>query len=109
MLNCLNKVVANKGSKATEPKKKYVNTVDEEPHPVDSVNFSQSSKLYESDYSNGDDNIVATVQSDISTTLLVDSRSARSNLNQSLVTRVVNRSTQVIWVRENIKPQLQTF
>ena len=40
-----------KTSKLENPKKRSVNTVEEDPHPEDSVKFLQSSKLYESDYS----------------------------------------------------------
>ena len=61
--------------------------MDEEPHPEDSMNFLQSAKLNESDYSSGEDNMIALIQNDItkleslnmpirigkiSTTLLVD-------------------------------------
>ena len=74
-------------------------TVDEEPHPEDSVNFFRSAKLYESDYSSGEDNTLALIENDIekieplnmpikigniSTTLLVDSGSSCSILNWSL-------------------------
>ena len=66
--------------------------VEEEPHPEDSVNFVQSAKLYESDYSSGEeDNTVAMIEAavekveplnmplkigNVNTTLLVDSGSA---------------------------------
>ena len=51
--------------KPHNPKKKTVNTVDKEPHPEVSVNLLQSSKLYESDYSSREDNMVALIQNDI--------------------------------------------
>ena len=52
--------------KPQKPKKKSVNTVDEEPHPDDSVRFlKSSSKLYESEYSTGDDNMVATIHNNL--------------------------------------------
>ena len=45
---------------------KPVNTLDEEPHLEDSLKFLQSSsKLYESNYSRGDDNIVATIHNEL--------------------------------------------
>ena len=83
---------------------KTVNTVDEEPHPEDSVNFLQSAKLYESNYSSGEDNTVALIENDIakiellnmpnktsniSTTILVVSGSEFSILNRSLASQVV--------------------
>ena len=44
------------------PKKWSVTTVDDEPHPEDSVDFLQSSsKLYESNYSSDDDNMMAII------------------------------------------------
>ena len=45
--------------------KRTVNTVDEDPRPENSVKNFQSSKLYESDYSSGEYNIVALIQNDI--------------------------------------------
>ena len=77
-------------------KKRTVNTVDEEHHPEQSVNFLPTTKLYESDYSTGEDNTVALIENDIAkidplnkpikidnilTTLLVDSGSACNILN----------------------------
>ena len=74
-----------------------MDTVDEEPHPEDSVNFFRTGKLYESDYSSGEDNTVALFENDIamseplnmpietgniSNTLLVESSSASSFLNR---------------------------
>ena len=88
--------------KPHNPKKKTVNTVDKEPHPEVSVNILHSSKLYESDYSSREDNMVALIQNDIakieplnmlikfgiiSPTLLVDFGSAGSILNRSRVAR----------------------
>ena len=79
-----------------------MNTVDEDPHPEDSVNFFQSSELYESDYSSGEYNMVAHIQNGIaktetlnmpikigiiSTTLIVDSCSVCSFLKQSLASQ----------------------
>ena len=84
-------------SKPQNPKKRTVNTVDEETLPEDLVSFLQSSKLSESDYSSGEDNMVALIQNDTakieplkmpikigntSTTLLVDSGSALSIRNR---------------------------
>ena len=84
-----------------------MNTVDEESHPKGSVNFLHSAKLYESDYSSGEDNTVALIQNDIakieplnmlikignfSTTLLVDSGSVCSFLNWSLGSQLVKSS-----------------
>ena len=78
--------------------------MDEEPHPEDSVNFLEPAKLYESDYSSGEDNTVALNENDIekieplsmpikigniTTTLLVDSGSPCSILNRSLTSQVV--------------------
>ena len=49
-----------KTQKTENLKEKLVKTV-EESHPKDSVNFLQSSsRLYESDYPSGDDNMAAT-------------------------------------------------
>ena len=76
-----------------------VTVVEEEQHPEDSVNFLQPAKLYESEYSSGEDNTVAVIESavekvellnmpikigNINTTLLVDPGSACSILNRSL-------------------------
>ena len=106
------------------PKKRSVNTVDEDPHPEDTVNFLHSSKLFEFDYSSGKDNMVATIQNDfaeieplnmpirienISTSLLVDFGSACSILNQSLASRVVNSSSYAFWVRQKANPKLKNF
>ena len=82
-----------KDCEASKSQEKTVNTVDEEPHSEDSVNFLQLAKLYQSDYSSGEYNTVALIQSDIakteplnlsikigniSTALLVDSCSTLS-------------------------------
>ena len=100
LLNYFSKVChKQKNSKPQNPKKGTVNTVDEDPHPEDSVIFFQSSELSESDYSSGEYNMVAHIQNDIaktetlnmptkigiiSPTLLVDSCSVCSFLKQSL-------------------------
>ena len=80
-----------------------VNIVEEERHPEDSVTLLQPAKLYESDYSSGEDNTVAVIENavekvvplnmpikigNINTTLLVDSCSACSILNRSLASQV---------------------
>ena len=82
--------------------------VEEEPHPEDSVNFLQPAKLYESDYSSGEeDNTVAMIETavekfeplnmplkigNVNTTLLVDSGGACCILNRSLASQVVQSS-----------------
>ena len=86
-----------KNAKPQNPKKRAVNTVEEEPHPEDSVIFLPPAKLYESNYNSGEDTIVAVIENavekveplnmpikfgDITTTLLVDSGSACSILNR---------------------------
>ena len=113
-----------RNQKHQNPKKRSVNNVDEEPHPEDSVNVLQLSKLYESDYGSGDDNMVATIHNDLakieplnmpikigifSTALLVDAGSACSLLNHKLATRLVNGNSHAIWVRGIVKPELQIF
>ena len=65
-----------------------VSVVEEEPHPEDSVNFLQPTKVCKSDYGSGEDNMVAVIENEvekveppnmpikignINTTLLVDS------------------------------------
>ena len=42
-----------------------VSVVEEEPHPEDSVNFLQPAKLYESDYSSGEDNTAAVIENSV--------------------------------------------
>ena len=111
-------------AKPQNSKKRTINTVDEEHHPEDSVNFLQSTKLYESDYSSGEDDTVALIEDDvvkieplnmpikignISTTLLVDSGSACSILYRSLATQVINCSPHSVWIQEKISQQLRTF
>ena len=101
-----------------------VSFVEEEPHPEDSVNFLQSVKLYESDYSSGEDNTVAVIENavekieplnmpikigNINTTLLVDSGSARSILHRSLASRVEQSSLRAFWIGVKVSPQLRTF
>ena len=89
-----------------------VRVVDEEPHPEDSVKFVQPAKLYESDYSSGEeDNTVAMIETavekveplnmplkigNVNTTLLVDSGSAYSILNHSLALQVVQSSPRAL-------------
>ena len=113
-----------KNIKPQKSRKRTMNTVDEEPHPEDSVNFLRTTKLYESDYSIGEDNTVALIENDIatieplnmpikihniSTTLLVEYGSACSILNRSLATQVVNSSPLAIWIHEQGSPHLRTF
>ena len=43
-----------------------MNKMDEEPHPEGSMNFLKSAKLNESDYSSGEDNMIALIRNDIS-------------------------------------------
>ena len=102
-----------------------VRVVEEEPHPEDSVSFLQPAKLYESDYSSGEeDNTLAMIDTalekveplnmplkigNINTTLLVDSGSACSILNHSLASQVVQISPRAFWIDETVPPQLWTF
>ena len=82
--------------KPVNAKKKMMSVVEEEPHLEDSVHFLQPAKLYESDYSSGEDNTVAVIENsvekveplnmpikigNINPTLLEDSGSACSILN----------------------------
>ena len=98
--------------------------MDEDPHPEDSVNFSQPAKLYESDYISGEDNTVALIENNIAkieplnmpikignitTTLLVDSGSACGILNRSLALQVVKSSLRGFWIHGKASPQLSTF
>ena len=98
--------------------------MDEEPHPEDLVKLLQSAKLYESDYSSGEDNKVALIENDlakteflnlpskvgnISTTLLLNSGRPCSNLNWSLASQVVKSSPHTFWIHEKVNPQLRTF
>ena len=115
----------NMNKKPQDSKKKMVRVVEEEPHPEDSVNFLQPTKLYESDYSSGEeDNTVAMIETavekveplnmplkigNINTTLLVDSGSACSILNCSLASQVVQSSPRAFWIDETVPPQLRTF
>ena len=111
-------------TKPQNSKKKMVSVVKEEPHPEDSVNFLQPAKLYISDYSSGEDNMVAVIENavekleplnvpvkigNINTTLLVDSGSACSILNRSLASQVVQSSHRAFWINETVIPQLRTF
>ena len=105
-------------------KKKALNTVEEEPHPEGSVNFLQAAKLYESDYSSGEDNTVAVIENavekgellnmpikigKITTTLLVDSGSACIILTRSFALQVVQSSPRAFCISEKVFPQLRTF
>ena len=102
-----------------------VRVVEEDPHPEDSVNFVQPPKLYESDYSSGEeDNTVAMIESavekveplnmplkigNVNTTLLVDSGSACSILHHSLASQVVQNSPRAFWIHESSPAQLRNF
>ena len=119
------KELKNTNTKPQDSKKKMVRVVDEEPHPEDSVNFVQLEKLYESDYSSGEeDNTVAMIETalekveplnmplkigNVNTTLLVDSGSACSILNHSLALQVVQSSPRDFWIHESTPPQLRNF
>ena len=125
LLNCFAKVCRKqKTMKPVNAKKKMVSVVEEYPHPEDSVNFLQPAKLYESDYSSGEDNTVAVIEKavenveplnmpikigNINTTLLVDSCSACSIQNRSLALQVVQSSSCAFWISEQMPPQLRTF
>ena len=101
-----------------------VSVVKEEPHPEDLVNFLQPAKLYESDYSSGEHNMLAVTENavekveplnmpikigNISTTLLVDSGSACSILNRSFASQVVQGIPGALWIREKTSRQLRTI
>ena len=88
------------------------------------MNFLQSAKLYESDYSSGEDHTVAVIENavekveplnmpikigNINNTLLVDSSSACSIFNRSLASQVVQSSPCAFWISEKASPQLRTF
>ena len=128
LLNLFAKVCTkqkNVNIKPQNSKKKMVSFVEEKPHPEDSVNFLQPAKLYESDYSSGEeDNTVAVIENavekveplnmlvkigNINTTLLVDSGSACSILSRSLASQVVQNSRRAFWINEKVSPQLRTF
>ena len=113
-----------KNTKPQNSKKRSVNTVDEEPHPEDSVNFLWTTKLDKSNSSSGEDNTVALIENDIakieplnmlikivyiSTTLLVDSGSACIILNRSLATQVVKKVHLLSGFMRRSVPQLRTF
>ena len=110
--------------KPQNSKKKMIRVVEEEPHPEDLVNFLQPAKLYESDYSSGEDNMFAVIEnvvekvetlnmpikiSNINTTLLVDSGSACSPLQRSLASKVVQGSPCTFWISGETSPQLRIF
>ena len=62
LLNHFSKVCRKqKNARPQNSMKKTVNIVVEESHPEESVNFLQPAKLYESDYSSGEDNTVAVI------------------------------------------------
>ena len=105
--------------KPQNPEKKTANTVDDEPRSEDSVNFLQSAKLYQSDYSSKEYNTVAFIQNyitkkeplnmfikigNISTALLVDSVSACIILNGSLASQVVKIGPHAFWIHDNVSP-----
>ena len=113
-----------KNAKAQNSKKRAVNTVKEEPHPENSVTFLQRAKLYEPDYSSGEDTMVAVTEiavekveplnmpikiSNITTRLLVDSGSACSILNRSLASQVVQSSPRAFWISKKVFTHLWTF
>ena len=111
-----------KNSQPQNAKTRTVNKVDEELQPGDSLRFLQSSKIYESNYSSGEDKMVALIQNDIakieplrmaigniSTTLLVDSGSVCSILNWSVALQVVRSNPQAFWIYDNAIPKLRTF
>ena len=101
-----------------------VSVMEEEPHPEDSANFLQPAKLYESDYSSGEDYTVAVIENsvekveplnmpikigNINTTLLVDSGSAWSTLNRSLALQVVQSNPRALWITEQMSPKVRIF
>ena len=106
----------NMNTKPQDSRKKMVRVVEEEPHLEDSVNFLQPAKLYESDYSSGEeDNTVAMIETavekveplnmplkigNINTTLLVDSGSACS-ITQPL-TRVAGGTKQPSFILDRL-------
>ena len=51
--------------KPVNAKKKMMSVVEDEPHPEDSVIFLQPAKLYELDYSSGEDNTVAVIENSV--------------------------------------------
>ena len=81
-----------KKAKPQNSKKRTRNIVDEEPHPEDSVNFLCSTKLYESDYSSGEDNTLALIENE--------------QYSKS-ITRVAS-SPHSIWINENVSLELRT-
>ena len=105
LLNYFAKVCRKQKARNAPKLKKIVNTVEGEPHPEDPVNYLHSSTgLYESDYSTGEDNMVASVDDDfekiehfnmpskignISTAPLLDSGKPCSILDKSLAAREV--------------------
>ena len=113
-----------KNAKPQNSKKRAVNNVEEEPYPAISVKFLQPAKLYDSDYSSGEDNTVAVIENaaekveplkmpikigNITTTLLVDSGSACSIQNRSLASQVLQSSPRPFSISEKVFPELWTF
>ena len=101
-----------------------VSVVEKEPHPEDLVNFLQPAKLYKSEYSSGEDNMVAVIENavdkveplnmpikigNINTTLLVHSGGACSILNRSVASQVVQGNPRAFLISEKTSPQLRTF
>ena len=128
LLNHFAKVCRKQRNVNTKPqnsKKKVARVVEEEPRPEDSVKFLQPAKLYESDYSIGEeDNTVVVIENavekveplnmpikigNLNTTLLGDSGSACSILNRSLASQVVQSNPCAFWINEKVFPQLRTF
>ena len=112
--NVFQKQKNSKPQNSKNTKKRTINTEDKEPHPEDSVNFLQSSQLYESNYGSGEDNMVALIQNDIAKTeplnmpmknwQYLDSSTcgfACSILNRSLASQVVRRSSYTFWIQNN--------
>ena len=105
----------NKNSKPQDPKKKMVRVVEEEPHPEDSVNFLQPAKLYELDYSSGEeDNTVAIIETAVAKVEPLNMPLKIGNikcsiLNHSLPSQVVQSSPRAFWINETMPPQLRTF
>ena len=96
-----------------------MSVVEKEPHPEDSVNFLQPTKLYESDYISAKDNTVAVIENavekveplnmpikvgNINTTLPVDFGSTCSILNRSLALQMVQSCPSALWISEQMPP-----
>ena len=74
-----------KNAKPQNPKKRTANTVHEEPHPEDSVNFLNPAKLYESEHSSGEDNTVALIENDIAKIELLNMPITIGNITTTLL------------------------